>query len=82
MNEPMLPMGLKVIDAKGLFDGRDEHEHTYISFVNGSYWLKSRTLKMGGFDWHTHFRVSQQEAREIVSLGYADWWINVDRTAR
>lgn len=82
MTEPMLPLDLEIIDAKGLHDGRYSDESLYISFVNGNYYLKSRVHDLSGVDWTTHFKVTKQQAREIVNLGYADWWINVDKSAR
>jgi len=83
MTEPYLPMDLELLDAKGLYLGRDTDETLFISYVNGKYWLKSRdTSAHYGAEWTTHFRVTKQIAREIVSLGYADWWVSVDRSAR
>lgn len=81
-NQPYLPMDLEILDAKGLYEGAYSSESLYISYVNGRYYLKSRVHDLGGVDWTTHFQVTRQQAREIVSLGYANWWLNVDKSAR
>lgn len=84
MTEPYLPLDLELLDAKGLHEGKYPGESLYISYVNGKYYLKSREFGSlsGNAEWTTHFQVTKQQAREIVNLGYADWWINVDKSAR
>lgn len=81
LDEPLLPLELEVEDARVLSQNLSSGEDLYVTYSNGRYWLKSRIFNYD-VDWVTHFELIRPVAQKIVSLGYADWWINVDKSVR
>lgn len=74
---PSLPFeDIAILDAAGLANGLSTGESLYVTYVanTGKYYLKSRTFNYD-VEWDTHFKVSLDQAREIVRLGYAHWWM-------
>lgn len=65
---------IAVIDAAGLANAGDD---LYIKYVasTGKYYLETRDYSCYEVQWDMHFRVSLEQAREIVRLGYAHWWM-------
>ena len=76
-----MPLDLEILDANGLAGHLSSGESLYITYANGKYWLKSRTFNYD-VDWDTHFQVTLPQAREIIRLGYAEWWFNVDNSVK
>jgi hypothetical protein len=74
--DPYLPFGIKILDARQLFKTCSTGETLYITLkhygTHSRLWLASRIFNYE-VDWTYHFEVSLDEAREIVSLGYARW---------
>lgn len=79
--EPLLPIGIEILDIKVLSENLSTGESLYVTYSNGKYYLKSRIFNYDT-DWYTHFQIDRATAQQIVGKGYAAWWINVDESVR
>lgn len=72
--EPYLPFGIRVLDAREYYNTLGTGQSLYISrhYMTKNLWLTRRTFNYE-VDWDYLFKVTKEEAREIVSLGYAAW---------
>jgi len=57
-------------------------ESIHVKYSNGKYSLQSRIHDLGGVEWTYHFPLTLEQAREIVSKGYATWWSLVAESVR
>ena len=73
---------LRVRDAERISKTLYDSETLVVKYANGKYSLNIRRHDLGGVDWDYLYKITLEEAREIVRLGYAIWWMTVAEGAR
>jgi len=79
-----LPLDLEILDAGGLAKDLGQYETLHIKYNHerGHYYLETRRYASVEVEWDFHFKVTLEQAREIVKRGYATWWFAVPEAYR